>query len=122
MKIAVSSQNFRTITSHAGKTRRFLIYRAEAGGPVEEIERLDLPKDRTIHEFHDSGPGDHPLYAVDVIITGSAGDGFIRRMEAHGVKVAPTSEDDPLVAIAGYLAGALPPAVPHAHGGDGGGS
>ncbi|MEW8693532.1 MAG: nitrogen fixation protein, partial [Candidatus Thiodiazotropha endolucinida] len=26
MKIAVTSQNFRTITQHAGKTRRFLIY------------------------------------------------------------------------------------------------
>ena len=26
MRIGVTSQNFRTITGHAGKTRRFLIY------------------------------------------------------------------------------------------------
>ncbi len=121
MKIAVSSQNYRTVTSHAGKTRRFLIYRAEAGGPVQEVERLDLPKDMTIHEFHGSGhgSGDHPLFAVNVIITGSAGDGFIRRMESHGVRVAQTSETDPLAAVACYLAGALPPAAPHTHEGHG---
>jgi predicted Fe-Mo cluster-binding NifX family protein len=26
MRIAVSSQNFRSITSHAGKSRRFIVY------------------------------------------------------------------------------------------------
>lgn len=117
MKISVCSQNFRTVTSHAGKTRRFLIYHAEAGSPVEEVERLDLPKDMTIHAYH--GPDDHPLFAVDAIIAGSAGDGFIRRMEAHGVRVAATSETDPLAAVTGYLAGALSPAAPHDHEGHG---
>ena len=44
MKIGVGSQNFRTITGHAGKTRRFLIYEAGQAG-IREIERLDLPKE-----------------------------------------------------------------------------
>ena len=31
MRIAVTSQNFKTITGHAGKSRRFLIYDLEPG-------------------------------------------------------------------------------------------
>jgi hypothetical protein len=65
MKIAVTSQNFRTITGHAGKTRRFLVYEAE-GSEVREIQRLDLPKEQSFHEL----PGDaaHPIDGVDVLI------------------------------------------------------
>ena len=38
MKIAVTSQNFRTITGHAGKTRRFIIYGAQGTDAPVEIE------------------------------------------------------------------------------------
>jgi len=31
MKIAVASQNFRTVTPHAGRTRRFLVYEPSRG-------------------------------------------------------------------------------------------
>jgi len=48
MKVAVTSQNFRTIPA-CGKTRRFLVYQAD-GGEVREIERLDLPKEQAFHE------------------------------------------------------------------------
>jgi hypothetical protein len=44
MRIAVSSQNFRTITGHAGKSRRFIVYHAKPGETPQELERLDLPK------------------------------------------------------------------------------
>ena len=37
MKIAVTSQNFRTITPHAGTTRRFLVYEAAEGGELSLI-------------------------------------------------------------------------------------
>jgi hypothetical protein len=33
MRIGVTSQNFRTITGHAGKTRRFLVYQATGCRP-----------------------------------------------------------------------------------------
>lgn len=39
MKIAVTSQNFRTVTAHAGKTRRFLVFDIPSGDSPREVER-----------------------------------------------------------------------------------
>jgi len=112
MKIGVTSQNFRTITGHAGKTRRFLVY--ESGkAEIRELERLDLPKEMSMHAFR----GDqHPLDDLDLLITGGAGQGFIRRMAAKGVRVITTAETDPMKAVSDLAAGRpLPPPVPHEH-------
>jgi len=103
MKIAVTSQNYRTITPHAGKTRRFLVYEAAPDAEPEELDRLNLPKDMSLHEFHGDGP--HPLYAVDVVIAGSCGPGFSRRMAKHGIVAVVTQETDPLKAVRDFLAG-----------------
>jgi predicted Fe-Mo cluster-binding NifX family protein len=113
MLIAVASQNFRTVTGHAGKSRRFLVFDVSLCRAPQEIERLDLPKEQSIHEFGEQGP--HPLDAVDVVIAGSAGPGFISRMAARGVRAVTTSETDPVIAIRTYLAGSLAPAKPHDH-------
>lgn len=111
MLIAVASQNFRTVTGHAGKTRRFLVFDASPGGAFQEIDRLDLPKEQSIHEFDEQVP--HPLDAVTVVIAGSAGPGFIKRMAARGVSAVTTAETDPVAAVQDYLAGCLAPAAPH---------
>ncbi len=103
MKIAVTSQNYRTITPHAGKTRRFLVYEAVPGQEPVEVERLDLPKEMSLHDFHGEGP--HPLYAVDVVIAGSFGEGFERRMAKHGIVAVKTGESDPVKAVKDFLAG-----------------
>lgn len=43
MKIAVTSQNFRTITPHAGRTRRFLFTRPpRAANPSKSIASIYL--------------------------------------------------------------------------------
>ena len=102
MKIAVTSQNFRTVTPHAGRTRRFLVYEAAEGGEPVEVERLDLPKELAIHEFHAEGP--HPLDAVDVVIAGSFGEGFATRLATRGIVAVATAKADPLEAVKEYLA------------------
>jgi predicted Fe-Mo cluster-binding NifX family protein len=104
MKIAVTSQNFRTITPHAGRTRRFLVYEAEPGAAPVEVDRLDLPKEMAFHDFH--GDGTHPLDSVDVVIAGSFGEGFGRRMEGRGILAVATEESDPVKAVEAFLAGA----------------
>ncbi len=96
MKIAITSQNYRTITGHAGKSRRFLTYSVNDDGHWQELERLDLPKEMSLHEYHGE---DHPAYNFDVIITAGCGDNFIRRMQQHGVEVLATGETDPLSAL-----------------------
>ncbi len=113
MKIAVTSQNFRTITGHAGKTRRFLIYAEDGLGRAKEIARLDLPKEMAMHEFRGNN---HPLREVDILITAGCGEGFVRRMAQWGVRVIASSETDPQKAAAAVVNGIeLPPAAAHHH-------
>jgi hypothetical protein len=164
MRIGVTSQNFRTITGHAGKTRRFLIFEQDATGAMREAQRLDLPLEMSLHEFRGddrqgwgspprgrmpegddrqgwgspprgrmpegddrqgwgSPPrrtvpaGDqHPLFALDALITESCGEGFIQRLARHGVRVIATSASDPLAAVTALASGqALPAPRSHDH-------
>ena len=116
MRIAITSQNFRSITGHAGKSRRFIVYELSPGGDARELERLDLPKEMSLHEYHGD---DHPLYmlGLDAILTGGAGNGFRQRLARQGIDVLTTSETDITSALDALAAGrALPAAAPHEHG------
>jgi predicted Fe-Mo cluster-binding NifX family protein len=113
MKIAVTSQNFRTVTGHAGKARRFLVFEAD-GGEVREVERLDLPKEMSFHELQGDAP--HPVDGVDVLVTGGCGQGFVTRLARRGIRVVATGEADPAVAVLLVSTGRpLPPPEPHEH-------
>jgi len=111
MKIAVSSQNRKTVTGHAGRTRRFSIWDVKPDAEPIQGEWIDLPKELAFHEFHSDGP--HPIDGVDVLIVGGAGPGFVRRLAARGVTVVQTRETDPAKAVRDYLAGTLAPAAEH---------
>lgn len=102
MKVGVTSQNFRTITGHAGKARRFFVYRATHDQEPKELERIDLPKEMSIHE---TGSAAHPIDDFDILITASCGAGFERKMIARNIKLIKTSETDPLVAIKAVIEG-----------------
>ncbi len=113
MKIAITSQNFKTITGHAGKTRRFIIYDDHIAGIATEIDRLDLPKEMSMHENQGNS---HPIDGVDILITASCGNGFINKMASRDIKVMQTSESNPLMAATNVINGvALAPAEPHSH-------
>jgi len=116
MKIGVTSQNFRTITGHAGKSRRFLVYDADPEtGLVQEQERINLPKEMSLHAFRGGEP--HPVEALDVLITGSCGQGFVGRMVAMDIQLFVTGEIDPLTAVTAVIKGEpLPPPLPQDHG------
>lgn len=114
MKIGVISQNFKTITGHAGKTRRFLVFSQDEEGKAIEVDRLDLPKVLSMHEFHG---GAHPIDDLDVLITGGCGDGFRLRMASRGIQVVTTTETNPETAVAAVFAALpLPEAAPHSDG------
>jgi len=117
MRIGVTSQNFRTITGHAGKTRRFLIFEHDVTGTLRESGRLDLPPEMSLHEFRGD---DHPLFTLDALLTESCGAGFIQRLSRHGVRVIATSASDPLAAATALASGqTLPAPLPHDHSHDG---
>ena len=102
MKIAVTSQNRKNVTEHAGRCRKFWVFSVD-GDKVVEKNLLELPKEQA---FHDSSPHEaHPLDDIDVLITGGMGSGLSQRLEKKGIKALVTTDDDPEVAVSHYLSG-----------------
>ena len=104
MKIAVTSQNRRTITEHAGKCRKFWIYDINQG-QIAGRNLLELPMEQSFHESSPHEP--HPLDDVQVLISASMGPGLHQRLIAKGITALMTQETDPDVAVAAYLQGTL---------------
>lgn len=102
MKIAIASQNQRTVTAHAGRCRHFFIYDTERDSPPES---LFLDADQTLASWHG---GTHALEAVVTLIAGSAGNGVAEKLACRGVHLLATSERDASRAYAGFLDGTLP--------------
>ena len=115
MRIAFSSQNFRTITGHAGKSRRFIVYDLAPDGSAQESARLDLPSGMALHDHH---APDHPLFrqGLDVVVTASAGPGFVQRLARHGIRVLVTGATDFATVLSALAIGQpVPPPLPHHH-------
>jgi len=110
MKIAIATKDFTTVSGHAGQARQWLVYdlsNHRSSQLLPAPTQVNLEKGQVLHTFEDDAP--HPLDGVDLIICGSAGDGFIRHMRKRGADVLLTGETDPAVAITCILAGeALP--------------
>jgi hypothetical protein len=110
MKIAVATKDWASVAGHAGQARCWLLYDLAghlAGEALPSPRRVELAKDQLFHHFSDDGP--HPLDGVEIIVAGSAGDGFVRHMRKRGADVLTTGETDPARALARIMAGeALP--------------
>jgi predicted Fe-Mo cluster-binding NifX family protein len=114
MKIAVTSQNRKTITGHAGKCRKFWVYEVEDNS-VRDKHLLELPLSQSFHECdHDAL---HPLDGVKLLITGGLGLGLQHRLEHKGIVALATAETDPDNAVAAWLSGSLIEQPPDAHDG-----
>lgn len=103
MKIAVSSEDGSSVSGHAGQARLWLLYQAEPGEEPGAPRRVVLDRTQVFHHFEDRAA--HPLDGVNVIVSASAGDGFLRRMRERGVDVVLTSQKDSALAVAAVLAG-----------------
>lgn len=115
MKIAVASQNRKTVTGHAGKCRKFWIYEIEHDA-VSTRTLLELPIDQSFHASHGQP---HPLDDVQVLITGGMGMGLKNRLAQKSIVALSTSETDPDSAVKAWLNGTLdelPPEPHHRHG------
>jgi hypothetical protein len=65
--------------------------------------QVELAKDQILHSFQDDAP--HPLDGVEIVVAGSAGDGFVRHMKKRGADVLLTGETDPSAALTRILSG-----------------
>ena len=108
MKVAIAThKDWSQVSGHAGQAREWLLFDCQPGAPLPEPQRIALSKEQLPHHFKDDGP--HPLHGVDLLIAGSAGDGFLRHMAGWGAQVLLTGETDPRAALQKVLAGeALP--------------
>jgi predicted Fe-Mo cluster-binding NifX family protein len=104
MKIAITSQNRREITGHAGRCRKFWLYDI-ADNEVRNKVLLELPKEQAFHESAPQQP--HPLDDITVLISGGMGQGMLRRLAAKGIIGIVTVEKEPDIAVKDYLAGRL---------------
>ena len=108
-KVAITSQNKKTITGHAGKCRHFYIYTIDTEGNFEK-ELIDLAKDETLHHtFHDDpSPNPHNyLYDMDIILTESMGQSAVVKLATQNVTVYSIQETDPELAIKKLIEGTL---------------
>lgn len=115
MKIAVTSQNRKTVTGHAGKCRKFWVYEVE-GGEVQGKSLLELPIEQSFHAHHSEAP--HPLDGISALISGGMGMGLKNRLRQKSVVALATAESDPDRAVAAWLNGTLaelPPEPHHRH-------
>ena len=112
MKIAVTSQNRKTITEHAGRCRKFWVFNIKNNKIIDK-ELLELPKEQAFHESSPHAP--HPLDDVDILISGGMGQGMVIRLERKGIKGLVTKEHDPEKAVSLYLSGSLPSEQPRRH-------
>jgi len=100
MKIAVTSQNRKIVTQHAGRCRKFWIFTIEKKIIIDK-KLLELPKTQSLHESptHES----HPLDDIDVLITAGMGQGMIKRLAQKNIEGLVTQESDPEEAVLLYL-------------------
>jgi len=104
MKVAVTSQNRRQVTEHAGRCRNFWVFDVE-GGEIRARTLLELPKEQS---FHDSSPHEpHPLDGVNVLISGGMGAGLKSRLARRGIETLVTGERDVERAVRLWLSGSL---------------
>lgn len=104
MQIAVTSQNRKTITEHAGKCRKFWIYDLEEGAVIAK-RLVELSMEQTFHASHHQLA--EPLAAINVLICGSMGPGLHHRLMQRGILPVVTIEQDPDAAVAAFLGNSL---------------
>lgn len=113
MKIAVTSQNRRDVTEHAGRCRNFWVYEID-GLQVVDRRLLELPKEASFHDAERDSA--HPLDGVDVLISGGMGEGLRQRLARRGIEALVTTETRPERAVQAWLTGDLPVVEPEPHG------
>lgn len=101
MRIAVSSQNWQTVTAHPGKSTRFLVFETDAQGRPRAAGRLEFDR---AHLLRCAALTDgHPLFDMDVILSASAGPELIHHLLQRGVHLLATPEKCPEAAVDTFL-------------------
>ncbi|MCB1887752.1 MAG: hypothetical protein KDH20_09100 [Rhodocyclaceae bacterium] len=92
-RIAIATQGFREVSRHAGRAREWIVVTLDDAAAAPVSQAVTLAPDQILHVATEDVP--HPLDGVDLVVAGSAGEGFIRHMARRGAEVVLTAETDP---------------------------
>ncbi len=106
--VAITCQNKKDISGHAGACRNYLVYKI-IDNIIVSKEWLNLSIEEALHNtFHNATENpNHPLFQVDVLLTGGIGMGGIMRLKRYKVDAFIVSETNPDAAIKKLLDGTL---------------
>ncbi len=105
-KIAISSQDKKTITGHAGKCRNFVIYTVDTEGNYT-TKPLNLEKGEALHDSFQGTSQSNPIFDMDIFLTQSIGQGAIEKLATKNVRTYIIEETDPETAINKLIEGTL---------------
>ncbi len=117
--IAVSSQNKKTISAHAGACRNYYIYTIENDKIITK-ELLELAKEETLkYTFHEdtNGNSKNKLFDVNIILTQGIGTGATSKLAMQNIKAYVIEETDPDTAVDLIIKGELKAVIPSEHAG-----
>jgi predicted Fe-Mo cluster-binding NifX family protein len=105
IKVAVTAQNRRTISNHAGSCRNYHIYTIDEQGNFTK-ELIELAIDESLKfTFHDDtslNPTNY-IFGMDYLLTQGIGQGGVNRLAAQNVTALVINETDPDVAIQKFI-------------------
>jgi predicted Fe-Mo cluster-binding NifX family protein len=100
--IAVTSQNRKTVTGHAGRCRKFWLYPLE-DAVLGERRLVELTMEETFHGTHGGLPP--RLEGITTFISQGMGQGILSRLQRLEVEAWMTKESDIDAALQSYLRG-----------------
>jgi predicted Fe-Mo cluster-binding NifX family protein len=89
LRIAVSSQNRKTVSDHAGRCRKFWVYEIR-GNKVDNKSLRELTLEQTLHSTRLGGG--HPLDDIHVMITAGMSPFLYQRLQQGGIRPFVTDE------------------------------
>ncbi len=102
MKIAITSQNAKSVTAHAGRCRKFWVYELSSDGADIVKQFVELEMDETLHTMQSSLPP--KLAGIDVLITANLGESLRKKLTEAGITTHLLSSATPDIALLNYLA------------------
>lgn len=110
IKVAITSQNKKTVFEHAGKCTSFLVYHLKNNELIGK-STIEISKDECLHNYFHNDPSENvmvnPLAGVNMLLTGGIGDGAIKKLANEGIATHLIEETDADLAIKKLLNGTL---------------
>jgi len=117
IKVAITAQNRKSISNHAGACRNYHIYTIDENGNYEK-ELIELEKNEslmyTFHEDTSENPKNY-IFNMDILLTQGIGQGGTHKLAAQNVTALVIKENDPDTAIQKFIDKTLAFSEPENH-------